>query len=144
MPDPRSSEQPSSAQLLCSIKDWQEGKHRRECTWTASPGVHGYAVTNVYLRGERQRWRNERVKKKRTWSHCCCQKRSAHRLDSKNTFHLLHFFWEIMKQIRLKITQILTKLLIHPSWVVTRGQQRERSLSSASQPQTSVGSRVSF
>lgn len=62
MPDSRSSEQPSSTQLLCSITDWQEGKHRRECTWTTSPGVHGYAVTNV-LSGEKQRWRNERVLK---------------------------------------------------------------------------------
>lgn len=34
-----------------------------------------------------------------------------------------------MKEIRLKITQILTKLLIHPSWMVTRAQQRERAQS---------------
>lgn len=34
----------------------------------------------------------------------------------------LKFIWELMKQIRWSIAQKLTKLSIHPSWMVTRGQ----------------------
>lgn len=124
MPDSRFSEQPSSTQLLCSITDWQEGKHRRECTWTASPGVRGYAITNVYLSGEKQRWRNERVKKI-IWSHTVSlsKERSREISNLKIFFAQVNLILQLMEQIRWNITQILTKLLIHLSWAETVAQQ---------------------